>query len=166
MYQKNCEVCHGFDGKGQTATGLGLFPPPLSLARDGLEKRPRTDGELFYFIQNGIRNTAMPAWKLPDDQIWRLVTYIRHLPQTAPMEGAAEGPSTAAAHYAGSASCRECHSVIYESWRKTLMANVVRDPREHPECDHSRLFKNQFAGYFFDKRHRVRLWQQMETALF
>jgi len=134
LYQKNCEVCHGFDGKGQTATGTGLFPPPFSLARDGLEKRARTDGELFYFIQNGIRNTAMPAWKLPDDQIWRLVTYIRHLPQTAPMAVAAREPSPSTAHYVGSASCRECHSAIYESWRKTLMANVVRDPREHPEA--------------------------------
>src|SRR5690242_19010256 len=29
LYQKNCEVCHGFDGSGKTATSGGLYPPPL-----------------------------------------------------------------------------------------------------------------------------------------
>jgi predicted CXXCH cytochrome family protein len=27
-----------------------------------------------------------------------------------------------------------CHAQIYERWKKTPMANVVRDPREHPEA--------------------------------
>jgi len=133
LYQKDCEVCHGFDGNGRTAAGTGLFPPPSRLSRDGLEKKGRTDGELFYLIRNGVRNTAMPAWQLPDQQIWQLVTYIRNLPLTVPVQAAAESFPTNA-HYVGSASCAKCHSAIYESWRKTLMANVVRDPREHPDA--------------------------------
>ena len=36
--------------------------------------------------------------------------------------------------YAGSASCKPCHTSIYERWKKTRMANVVRDPKEHPEA--------------------------------
>ena len=40
----------------------------------------------------------------------------------------------AAATYLGSASCKTCHSSIYERWKNTRMANVVRDPREHPEA--------------------------------
>ena len=51
-------------------------------------RRKRTDGELFYFIRNGIRNTAMPGWQLPDQEIWQLVSFIRHLPMTAPGRGA------------------------------------------------------------------------------
>ena len=39
-----------------------------------------------------------------------------------------------AATYVGSATCRTCHSAIYARWQKTPMANVVRDPREHPEA--------------------------------
>src|SRR5258706_3231947 len=35
--------------------------------------------------------------------------------------------------YVGSAACRRCHAPIYERWSKTRMANVVVDPREHPE---------------------------------
>src|SRR5579883_3589476 len=38
------------------------------------------------------------------------------------------------AQYVGSATCRKCHDGIYERWKKTRMANVVRDPKEHPEA--------------------------------
>jgi predicted CXXCH cytochrome family protein len=37
-------------------------------------------------------------------------------------------------HYVGSAACKPCHGEIYDRWKTTLMANVVRDPREHPEA--------------------------------
>jgi predicted CXXCH cytochrome family protein len=134
LYQKNCEICHSFDGNGKTATAAGLYPPPLSLNRHALETRKRSDGELFYLIQNGIRNTAMPGWQLPDQQIWQLVAYIRNLPQTAAMNAGETESATTNAHYVGSASCQKCHSDIYERWKKTLMANVVRDPHEHPEA--------------------------------
>jgi predicted CXXCH cytochrome family protein len=35
--------------------------------------------------------------------------------------------------YVGSEACRRCHQPIYERWSKTRMANVVTDPREHPD---------------------------------
>ena len=134
LFHKNCEVCHGFDGKGKTAAGGGLYPPPASLIREASAKR--TDGELFYLIRNGIRNTAMPGWQLPDDQTWQLVSYIRRLPLTASLEPptapANTMPASGAAHYVGSAACQKCHAEIYEHWKKTPMANVVRNPREHP----------------------------------
>ena len=38
------------------------------------------------------------------------------------------------AQYAGSSACKTCHPSVYERWRKTPMANVVRDPREHPDA--------------------------------
>src|SRR5438552_2523679 len=38
------------------------------------------------------------------------------------------------ASYAGSAACRTCHTEIYGRWTKTRMANIVRDPREHPDA--------------------------------
>jgi predicted CXXCH cytochrome family protein len=137
LYQKNCEACHGYDGTGQTAAGAGLFPPPADLSRDALAARQRTDGELFYFIRNGIRNTAMPGWQLPDEQAWQLVSFIRALPLTASSEQHADAtnyaPATDGAQYVGSAACQKCHAKIYEHWKQTPMANVVRDPREHPE---------------------------------
>ena len=43
-------------------------------------------------------------------------------------------PAVAAPAYVGSAACRTCHAGIYNRWQKTPMANVVRDPKEHPEA--------------------------------
>ncbi len=40
----------------------------------------------------------------------------------------------AGATYVGSESCRGCHTKAYDGWKKTRMANVVRDPKEHPEA--------------------------------
>jgi hypothetical protein len=36
--------------------------------------------------------------------------------------------------YAGSAACKTCHPALYNRWSKTLMANVVRDPKAHPDA--------------------------------
>jgi predicted CXXCH cytochrome family protein len=101
----------------------------LDLSRAALRARGRTDGDLFYFIRNGIRNTAMPGWQLPDEQTWQLVVYVRNLPQTA-AAGATHAPVTA--HYVGSVACEKCHAQIYARWKTTLMANVVRDPHGQP----------------------------------
>ena len=44
------------------------------------------------------------------------------------------GPApVATASYVGSTACRQCHAAIYERWSKTRMANVVTDPKVHPE---------------------------------
>jgi len=136
VYQQKCETCHAYDGSGKTEMGAGLYPPPLDLR--GPEIYNAKDGELFYFIQNGIRNTAMPGWQLPDQGIWRLVLFIRNLPKVASLSVGAStaglsAPSVSAS-YVGSTACKTCHSHLYERWKKTRMANVVRDPREHPDA--------------------------------
>jgi predicted CXXCH cytochrome family protein len=129
LFQQNCAVCHGFDGGGRTTIGSNVYPraPALREALPAL-----TDGQVFTFVRDGIRNTAMPAWNLPDQQIWQIVLFLRHLPPTAarPSEALVGGPGS---HYVGSAACQSCHVEIYARWRRTRMANVVRDPRDHPD---------------------------------
>jgi predicted CXXCH cytochrome family protein len=97
-----------------------------------------SDGEIFYHIRNGIRNTGMPAWDLPDRQIWQLVAYIRNLPMVAardPQDVAGQqAASVLAAHYVGSKACQSCHQDVYARWQKTTMANVLRDPKVHPDA--------------------------------
>jgi mono/diheme cytochrome c family protein len=43
----------------------------------------KSDGELYYTIQNGVRLSGMPAFGEAHTaaQTWRLVLFIRHLPQ-------------------------------------------------------------------------------------
>ena len=136
LYRQKCEVCHAYDGGGKTTIGAGEYPRPPALRSAAIAATP--DGELFYHIRHGIRNTGMPAWDLPDREIWQLVAFIRKLPQVAQMApGAADAVPVAPPsqqHYVGSAACKSCHESVYARWSKTRMANVVRDPREHPEA--------------------------------
>src|SRR6202035_620309 len=53
---------------------------------------------------------------------------------SAPARNPAPAQSPAGSRYTGSLACQSCHAQIYERWKKTPMANVVRDPREHPEA--------------------------------
>jgi len=79
----HCAVCHANNGSGNTEVGSNLYPksPDMRLART----QNLQDGELDYIIQNGVRLTGMPAWGAPGDgdhneDSWRLVLFIRHLP--------------------------------------------------------------------------------------
>ena len=82
-FADHCASCHANDGSGDTDMGRGLYPrsPDMRLAAtQNLE-----DHELFYIIENGIRLTGMPAWgtgkKAGEEESWRLVRFIRHLPR-------------------------------------------------------------------------------------
>jgi predicted CXXCH cytochrome family protein len=135
LFRQKCEVCHAYDGGGKTQVGAGEYPhpPPLRAVVASI-----SDGEMFYHIRNGIRNTGMPAWDMPDQQIWQLVAFIRSLPNVATLAPdtttADQGGPGTTAHYVGSAACKKCHEAIYVRWSKSRMANVVRDPREHPDA--------------------------------
>ena len=133
LYKQKCEVCHAYDGSGGTEAGAGQYPPPIDLR--GPEVTKASDGEVFYFIRNGIRNTAMPGWQLPDLDTWRLVVFVRSLPKgTSLSTSAPAGGPPSSATFVGSAACKSCHADIYQRWSKTAMANVVRDPKEHPDA--------------------------------
>ena len=47
---------------------------------------------------------------------------------------AAQPAANPAPNYIGSTACRTCHPAIYERWKKTRMANVVRDPGAVPQA--------------------------------
>jgi mono/diheme cytochrome c family protein len=84
-FADHCASCHGNNGRGDTAIGRNLFPkaPDMTLAAT----QNKTDGELYWIIENGIRLTGMPAWGKggPDDaDSWKLVHFIRHLQHLTP----------------------------------------------------------------------------------
>jgi mono/diheme cytochrome c family protein len=84
----HCAVCHGSDGSGDTPMGKHTWPPAPDMRQAATQQLP--EGELFYVIQNGVRFTAMPAWGSGSDHdaadSWKLVRFIRHLPQLTPEE--------------------------------------------------------------------------------
>jgi predicted CXXCH cytochrome family protein len=54
---------------------------------------------------------------------------------------------TSAARFVGSQVCASCHGAIYARWKKTPMANVVRDPHEHPDAILPDLSTNPFGKF-------------------
>jgi mono/diheme cytochrome c family protein len=81
-FADHCAICHGNDGSCDTMMGSGLYPKPPDLRLS--ETQNLSDGELFWIIENGVRFTGMPAFSSrhssPEDT-WKLVQFIRHLPQ-------------------------------------------------------------------------------------
>ena len=90
-FADHCAICHANDGSGDTLFGKGLYPKPPNM-RDA-DTQNKSDGELYYTIANGVRLSGMPAFGPPsgsisgkdqptgDAETWKLVLFIRHLPQ-------------------------------------------------------------------------------------
>jgi predicted CXXCH cytochrome family protein len=131
-----CANCHGHDGSGITQMGRSLYPRVPDLRSSSTQNL--TDGEIHYIIENGVQLTGMPAWRNlqnpSEDRTWQLALFIRGLRPLSAQEIVKQASTAASARYAGSLACRKCHEQIYDRWKKTPMANIVRDPREHPDA--------------------------------
>lgn len=85
-FADHCASCHANDGSGKTEIGESLYPKAPDMR--GADTQRLTDGEIFYIIKNGVRLTGMPAWgdEHDDADNWKLVHFIRHLPNITPGE--------------------------------------------------------------------------------
>ena len=85
-FADHCATCHSNDGSGQTIFGKGLYPKPPDLR--ATDTQNKSDGELYYTIENGVRLSGMPAFHEihTPEKTWRLVLFIRHLPKITPEE--------------------------------------------------------------------------------
>ena len=85
-FADHCATCHANDGSGNTEIGQNLYPKPPDMRL--AETQNMTDGEIFYIINNGVRMTGMPGWGVShgNDDTWKLVLFIRHLPQLSDQE--------------------------------------------------------------------------------
>ena len=85
-FKENCVMCHGAPGVPEAELGMGLNPPAPDLTLPQIQKM--TDGQLFWVVQNGIRMTGMPAFgpTHSEEQIWKIVAFIRHLPEITAAE--------------------------------------------------------------------------------
>lgn len=163
LFLARCANCHGVDGSGITPTGRSLYPRVPNLHSPTTQEL--TDGELHYIIENGVQLTGMPAWGAPyqpSDDLWRLVIFIHNLRPLAEKEQMIQRTTMTTAHYVGSSACARCHGEIYMRWKKTPMANVVRDPREHPEALMADLATNKIQKFTLNQVAFVygSLWKQ------
>jgi mono/diheme cytochrome c family protein len=84
-YEAHCAICHRLDGSGRNQLEAD-FAPPVAKLTGGVQQL--SDGEIYFIIAKGIRNTAMPSFgenHSPDD-MWRAVLWVRHLAHLTPRE--------------------------------------------------------------------------------
>jgi mono/diheme cytochrome c family protein len=77
-FQTNCAICHGPRGLGDGPAAFTLNPRPVNLQ---LHVPQHAEGEIFYWISEGVAGTGMPAWKdkLTEEQRWQVVRYLEAL---------------------------------------------------------------------------------------
>ncbi len=87
-FADHCAGCHANDGSGATPLGRQLYPRAPDLR--GPATQGLSDGALFYAIENGVRYTGMPGWggAGKPEESWKLVAFIRHLPDLSAEEEA------------------------------------------------------------------------------
>lgn len=87
-FRENCVICHGAPGVDPGEIGQGLNPgaPDLTLPR----VQARTDGQLYWLVDEGIRMTGMPAFGPThgENELWQIVAFLRHLPEITEEEKA------------------------------------------------------------------------------
>ena len=75
QYETHCVACHGAAGvaRQQWVSGLEPEPPYLLDAPQRFQRR-----ELFWIVQNGIKMTAMPAWRdsMSEPEMWEVVAWL------------------------------------------------------------------------------------------
>lgn len=96
-----CAACHGANAEG----GRG---PNLT---DNDRIRRMTDDQLFNTIRRGIPGGGMPAFPLPDETIWQIVTYVRSLSTPAFLAPVAGDVQAGRAVYEKS-KCASCHMIM------------------------------------------------------
>jgi mono/diheme cytochrome c family protein len=70
LFRDNCAECHGYDALGREHAA--------DLRSPAVQNAP--PGSLFWAIRNGRIRKGMPSWsRLPDQQIWQIVTYVHSL---------------------------------------------------------------------------------------
>lgn len=76
-----CLVCHGLDGQNTGVPFAEAMSPPVPRL-NAPEVQAYADGQLKWIIENGLFPSGMPASRgiLSDEEMWRIVLYIRHLP--------------------------------------------------------------------------------------
>ena len=75
VFKKNCVLCHGEDGSGNSPTGKAL--KAKDLRSDEVQKQ--TDAELTDVISKGRGKMPSFAAKLPPETIQSLVAYVRQI---------------------------------------------------------------------------------------
>jgi putative heme-binding domain-containing protein len=101
LFVAGCSACHGSNGEG----GRG---PDLVRA---WFVRKASDGRVFDTIRNGVPGTEMPPSRMPEQNIWQIVAFLRSVSAPAydlPVTGNVDAGKGI---FFGKGGCAGCHSI-------------------------------------------------------
>jgi mono/diheme cytochrome c family protein len=130
-YMQYCRACHGDKGDGRGPSAPGLRPPPRNFTQGEFkfgwvldQKLPR-DEDLVRIVRSNLHGTAMLGWELPDEQLLKIIQYIKTLSDVWKEDDAVGEPVVPAADpwvgkesaaiargkllYHGYTQCLSCH---------------------------------------------------------
>ena len=101
QYTTYCSTCHGEKGLGDGPVSMmsklrGPFGGVLAIGGPASIAKIRTDGHLYSTIRYGRRR--MPAYsRIPSDDRWDIVNYVRYLNDQTSVAGAGASPAVGGA---------------------------------------------------------------------
>ncbi len=100
LFQTHCSYCHGSFGEGGRGADLTA----------GIYRRGGRDSELYASIRLGIPGTEMGPVRVTDEEVWKLVAYVKRLGSQGLLEKASGDPAAGRQVYEKS-GCASCHSI-------------------------------------------------------
>lgn len=100
-YMGHCAFCHGPEGEGGRGVNLTT----------GQYRHGGSDPELFRTIKTGVRETEMPGSGLSENEIWRIVAFVRRLGMAGAAEKATGDTAAGRLVYQTKGACSQCHVV-------------------------------------------------------
>lgn len=109
LYSFFCVFCHGMDG----ASGRGARLASI------YRRHGTSDRDEFRVIAGGVPGTEMTGSFLEEDEIWKILAFVRTLEQSAAATGAACATSPGDANagrqvFLGKGACLSCHSATID----------------------------------------------------
>ncbi len=83
LFKASCASCHGAPGVRPLPVMQAATPPAPNLS---INAREWTDKQIFWILKHGVKYTGMPGWaaKDRDDEVRRMVAFVRLLPEMTP----------------------------------------------------------------------------------
>ena len=100
LFQTHCSYCHGSNGEGGRGADLTA----------GIYRRGGRDLDLYSSIRFGIPGSEMGPARATDEEIWKLVAFVKRIGSQGLLEKAPGDPAAGHVVYQKS-GCGNCHSI-------------------------------------------------------
>jgi cytochrome c oxidase cbb3-type subunit III len=100
LFQTHCSYCHGANGEGGRGADLTA----------GIYRRGGRDPELYTSVRYGIPGSEMGPVRITDDEVWKVVAFVKRLGSQGLMEKAPGDPAAGRLVYQ-KMGCATCHRI-------------------------------------------------------